>query len=112
MEAFLRARPYFSLTANVQGGTAETVARQVIAHGDIAGLRGPTIARVFPKSPDDDTDWYAVTVIVAEARLLEAVEALRRAGAADITAMKISYVFESKAWSYEALLRALNGQQE
>jgi len=106
MESSLRARPFLSVTANVQGGTPEAVARRVIAHGDL-GLQGPTIARVHPKSADDDTDWYAVTVIVSRDRLQDAVDSLRRAGAADITAIQVAYVFESKAWSYEALLRAI-----
>lgn len=112
MEAYLRARPYLSVTANVEGGTAETVARRVIAHTDLAGLQGPTIARVFPKSADDDADWYAVTVIVPRDRLQDAVDALRRAGAADITATQLSYVFQSKAWSYEALLRTIQAPDE
>lgn len=111
MESYLRARPLLSLTANVQGGTAESVALQVIAHGDLAGLRGPTIARVYPKSPDDDTDWFAVTIVVPRDRLQDAVDALRRAGAADITAIQLAYAFEGKAWSYEALVRSLNGEQ-
>lgn len=107
MESSLRARPFLSVTANVQGGTPEAVARRVIAHGDIAGLQGPTIARVHPKSAEDDTDWYAVTVIVSRDRLQDAVDSLRRAGAADITAVQVAYVFEGKAWSYEALVRAI-----
>lgn len=111
MEAYLRARPFLSVTANVQGAAGEQVAREVIRHGDVAGLRGPTIARVYPKSPEDDSDWFAVTIVVARDRLQEAVDALRRAGAADITALQLSYVFESKAWSYEALLRALDGSR-
>ena len=106
MESSLRARPFLSLTANVQGGTPEAVARRVIAHGSL-GLQGPTIARVHPKTLDDDSDWYAVTVIVPRNRLQDAVDSLRRAGAADITAVQVAYVFESKAWSYEALLRAV-----
>jgi ATP phosphoribosyltransferase len=106
MESSLRARPFLSVTANVQGGTPEAVARRVIAHGDL-GLQGPTIARVHPKSAEDDTDWYAVTVIVSRDRLQDAVDSLRRAGAADITAIQVAYVFESKAWSYEALLHAI-----
>jgi ATP phosphoribosyltransferase len=107
MEAYLRARPFFSITANVQGGTAETVARQVIEHSEVAGLQGPTIARVFPKTQDDDSDWYAVTVIVSDDRLNAAVKAMRRAGGASITAVKISYVFEDRSWAYEGLLSAL-----
>ncbi len=107
MESSLRARPFLSVTANVQGGTPESVARRVIAHGDLAGLQGPTIARVHPKSAGDDSEWYAVTVIVSRDRLQDAVDSLRRAGAADITAVQVAYVFDSKAWSYEALLRAI-----
>jgi ATP phosphoribosyltransferase len=108
MEAYLRARPFFSITANVQGGTPETVARQVIAHSDVAGLQGPTVARVFPKTPDDDSDWYAVTVIISEDKVQAAADAMRRAGAASVTYVKISYIFEDKSWHYEALLRALH----
>jgi ATP phosphoribosyltransferase len=106
MEAYLRARKYVSVTANVQGGSVEAVARQVTAHPDIAGLRGPTIARVYPKPPHDDQDWYAVTIIVARDRLLDAVDALRRAGGSEISAQELAYAFEQKAGSYEALLRA------
>jgi ATP phosphoribosyltransferase-like protein len=94
------------VTANVQGGTPEAVAQRVIAQGGL-GLQGPTIARVHPKTHDDDSDWYAVTVIVSRDRLQEAVDSLRRAGAADITAVQVAYVFENKAWSYEALARAI-----
>ena len=107
MEASLRARPFLSITANVQGASSDIVARKVIAQGDVAGLQGPTIARVYPKSSDDDTEWFAVTIIVPKDRLQDAVDALRRAGASDITALQISYVFESKAWSFEALLHSL-----
>jgi ATP phosphoribosyltransferase len=112
MEAYLRARPFLSVTANVQGGTAEMVARHVIGHGEVAGLQGPTIARVYPKSAETGVEWYAVTIIVARDRLQEAVDALRRAGAADITAVQLSYVFESRSWSQEALLRALDDRGE
>ena len=106
VEATLRARDYFSLTANIRGESPEAVARLVTAHGEVAGLRGPTVARVYPKAGGDDT-WFAVTVVVGGALLLRAVEALRRAGAADVTAQPLRYVFEHKAWSYEALLREL-----
>ena len=88
------------------------VARHVISHGDIAGLQGPTIARVYPKSAETDSEWYAVTIIVARDRLQDAVDGLRRAGAADITAVQLSYVFESKSWSHEGLLRALEERGE
>lgn len=109
MEAYLRSRGFVSVTANVQGESFESVARHVTAHTDVAGLQGPTIARVFPKPPHDDEDWFAVTVIVARPRLQDAVDALRRAGASDMTAVELAYIFEHKAWSFESLLRGLGG---
>jgi ATP phosphoribosyltransferase len=107
MEASIRARPFLSLTANVQGSSAESVARNVIAHGDVAGLQGPTIARVYPRVPEEGSEWFAVTVVVPKDRLQDAVDSLRRAGASDITAFQVSYVYESRAWSFEALLRSI-----
>lgn len=109
MEAYQRSREFVSVTANVQGDSFESVAQHVTAHTDAAGLQGPTIAKVFPKPPHDDQDWFAVTVIVARQRLQDAVDALRRAGASDMTAVELAYIFEHKAWSYEALVRALGG---
>jgi ATP phosphoribosyltransferase len=107
MEASIRARPFLSLTANVQGSSAESVARNVIAYGDVAGLQGPTIARVYPRIPEEGSEWFAVTVVVPKDRLQDAVDSLRRAGASDITAFQVSYVYESRAWSFEALLRSI-----
>jgi ATP phosphoribosyltransferase len=79
----------------------------------VAGLRGPTVARVFPKDglPDavGEGDWFALTVVVGEDVLLPAVESLRRAGASEVTATQVRYVFEHKSWTFEALKRQLHG---
>lgn len=77
VEAVLRAREYFSLTANIRGDSAEAVARLASAHGDVTGLQGPTISRVYPKHGEGEA-WFAVTVVVQLPLLLSAVEALRR----------------------------------
>jgi ATP phosphoribosyltransferase len=106
IEAYLRSRRQVSITANIQGESAEAVARRVMASGGAAGLRGPTVARVFPK--DAEGEWFALTVIVAEDALLAAVESLRRAGASEITATQVRYVFEHRSWSFEALKRQLS----
>lgn len=108
MEACLRSRQRVSITANIPGQSAEEVARRVLASGGVAGLRGPTIARVFPKEPlDGDGDWFALTVVVAEDVLLPTVEALRRAGAGEVSATQVRYVFEHRSWTFEALKRQL-----
>jgi hypothetical protein len=72
------------------------------------------VSRVFPKDPTraDELSWFAVTIIVTEKLLLPAIEALRRAGASDITATPVRYVFERKSWTFEALRRHLTGDTE
>jgi ATP phosphoribosyltransferase len=108
IDAYLRARQQVSITANIRGESAEAVARLVLAGDVVGGLRGPTIARVFPKDASDG-DWFALTVVVHEEVLLPAVESLRRAGASDITAIQVRYVFQAKSWTYEALKHQLHG---
>jgi len=107
----LRSRQQVSVTANMPGESAEDVAQRVLSSGGVMGLRGPTIARVFPKESREDT-WFALTVVVGEDVLLSSVEALRRAGASEISATQVRYVFESKSWTYEALKRQLHGPTE
>jgi ATP phosphoribosyltransferase len=107
-EAYLRSRQHVSITANIPGESAEAVARRVLASGGVAaGLRGPTIARVFPKDASDG-EWFALTVVVSEDVLLPSVEALRRAGASEVTAIQVRYVFEHRSWTFEALKRQLS----
>jgi ATP phosphoribosyltransferase len=106
IEAYLRGRNYVSLTANVRGDSEDVVARRITAHEAIAGLRGPTISRVYPKA-GGERDWFAVTVVVRRDLLLAAVENLRKAGAAEVSVVDVHYVFEHRSWSYEALQRQL-----
>lgn len=108
IEAHLRARGFYSLTANIHGDSPEAIARLVTSHAEVAGLRGPTVSRVYPKA-GGETGWYAATVVVEESLLLKAVDALRKAGAADVTAMPLRYVFEHRAWTFEGLRRQLFG---
>jgi ATP phosphoribosyltransferase len=49
MEAHLRAKSYYRLTANVRGRSAEEVSATVLARPGLAGLRGPTVARVYTR---------------------------------------------------------------
>jgi ATP phosphoribosyltransferase len=107
MEAYLRSRRQVSITANIRGDSAEAVARRVLASGAAAGLRGPTVARVFPKDVAEHDEWFALTVVVGEDGLLQAVEALRRAGASEVSATQVRYVFEHRSWTFEALKRQL-----
>ncbi|MCC7369590.1 MAG: ATP phosphoribosyltransferase [Chloroflexi bacterium] len=107
IEAQMRSRDYYSLTGNIRGDSPEAVARRVTSHTEVAGLRGPTISKVYPKLGGEE-GWYAATVVVQSKLLVQAVDALRRAGAGDVSVAPLRYVFQAKCWSFERLCRQLN----
>lgn len=107
-EARLRVRDYRIITSNIQGESEEAVARHVLARVETAGTEGPTVSRVFPKTPaSDGRGWYAVNLIVESRLLLSAIDHLRRSGASGITVVRPDYVFEQASSAYLALLADL-----
>lgn len=109
LEARDRAGLHYSLTANIRGASAESVADMLVRRPELAGLKGPTIARVYSKQTGEQ-DWYAVTIVVRHRNLLQAVEHLRAIGADSVTAAPTSYVFEDVCRSYAALLASLGAR--
>lgn len=106
MEARLRAKRYYSITANIRGSSKEDVAQQLINFTDVAGLQGPTISSVYSRL-GEDANWFAVTVVVPVSSLLSAVEHLRCLGGNGITVTSPNYVFEGESIAYRKLLSAL-----
>ena len=100
MEGHLRAEPYYRVTANVRGSSAEEVSSTVLARPDLAGLRGPTVARVYNV---EEQDWYNVSLLIKKDQLLEAVDHLRICGAIDVAASQLSYLFDGHSDAYQAL---------
>ena len=100
IEAHLRAEPYYRLSANVQGPSADAVSAMILARPALAGLRGPTVARVYNV---EEQDWFSVSLLVKKDRLLEAVYHLRSCGAEDVAASQLSYLFDGRSHAYEAL---------
>jgi ATP phosphoribosyltransferase len=108
IEANLEAKKYASITANIRGQSPENVAQSL--HQDhsellgLAGLRGPTIAKVYAAH---EADWYAVTILVKQHDLLNAIDHLRQAGGTDIAVFSPDYVFGSHSNTFQALLKKL-----
>ena len=100
MEAHLRAEPYYRLTANVQGASAESVSASILTRPDLAGLRGPTVSRVYNV---EEQDWHSVSLLVKKEMLLEAVDHLRSCGAIDIAASQVNYLFDGYSQAYHNL---------
>lgn len=100
MEAHLGAEPFYRITANVQGTSAEAVSSIIVARPDLAGLRGPTVSRVYNI---EGQDWFSVSLLVQKERLMEAVDHLRNCGAEDIAASQLSYLFDGRSQAYQSL---------
>jgi ATP phosphoribosyltransferase len=100
MEGHLRAEPYYRLTANVRAASAEEVSSTVLARPDLAGLRGPTVARVYNI---EEQGWFNVSLLIKKGQLLEAVDHLRDCGAIDVAASQLSYLFDGHSEAYENL---------
>ena len=102
MEASLRAQDFYSLIANVAGESAEAVAQRIVQRPELAGLTGPTISPVYPKSGAGH--WFAVNVVVDHARLITAIDHLREIGATGMEAIPTKYVFEDRCRAFERLV--------
>ena len=110
LEAHLRADPYYRITANVQGRSAEDVSAMILARPEIAGIQGPTVARVFSV---EEEDWYAVSLLIRKNRLLDVVSHLRECGGVDIAAAQLSYLFKGESQAFARFMdrvASMNGQ--
>jgi len=84
----------------VRGASAQEVSGSILSQPHLAGLRGPTVARVYNL---EEQDWYSVSLLVRKDRLLEAVDHLRECGGADIAAAQVSYLFDGYSAAYHQL---------
>ncbi|MCY4436987.1 MAG: ATP phosphoribosyltransferase [Chloroflexi bacterium] len=106
IEASQSAEPYSTLTANMQGDSAEAIAAKLAAFPEVGGLLGPTIARVFARDEQDDS-WFAVTVQVKSKDLLSAVASLRQADCMSVSVTSPHYIFARESSLYRGLLQTL-----
>ena len=104
VEGHLRAGSYYCLTANVRGASPEAVSANILVSPGLAGLQGPTVARVYNV---EEEDWYAVSLVVPKEKLLDAVDHLRWAGGIDVSASQVDYLFKDHCRAYQKLLEAV-----
>ena len=104
VEAYIRARDFQRLSANIQGESEEEVAEMVMRERELAGIHGPTISRVYS---DDGKMWFGVQLVVQRKDMIRVVDHLRALGGSGITVNEAAYVFRSECESFDALLAAL-----
>ena len=104
VEAYIRARDFQRLSANIQGESEEEVAAMVMRERELAGIHGPTISRVYS---DDGKMWFGVQLVVQRKDMIRVVDHLRALGGSGITVNEAAYVFRSECESFDALVAAL-----
>lgn len=109
IDAALQGRDFYTVTANVQGTSAEAVAALVAGNPLTRGLQGPTIAPIYTPSslPDENHQWYTVTIMIRNSDLLVTVEHLRSIGGVQTIVTPARYVFLGHSPSIERLERLL-----
>ena len=100
IEGRMRSLDFYTITANMKGEDADSLAAYVLKHADISGLRGPTISKVYS---GDGNGWFSVTVIVEKGKLLGAVDQFRELGGSSVTVSQPDYVFHSECSAVERL---------
>jgi ATP phosphoribosyltransferase len=108
-DAHLRAANFHNIIANIHGESPEAVAQQVLSQPDLRGLQGPTISPVYLSDPNN-REWFAISLVVRQERLVQAVEQLRGIGASGVVVLPATYIFEDEPSTYHRLIRELKGE--
>ncbi|KAA3665267.1 MAG: ATP phosphoribosyltransferase [Chloroflexi bacterium] len=108
IEAHLRARGSYLITANVRGDSPEAIANLMFEQKTIGGLQGPTISKVVsPQKLSGNGNWYAVNIVVSKNKLVSAIAELRAIGGSGVIVSPCTYIFEEEPARYRAMLTAL-----
>lgn len=104
IEAHLRAEGSFLITANMRGESPVSIAALMRPKQHIGGLQGPTISQVITH---DDSNWFAINIIVPKEDLFAAIAELRSIGGSGVIVTPCKYIFEEEPARYRGMLAAL-----
>lgn len=109
-EAYLRARPFYSIISDVLAESPDEILKQIMADPDLSGTKGPTISKVYTVS--NNMARFNVQLVVESKFVERAVEHIRNIGGTHVLVTKISYMFEAQSHYYEALLQRLKRPEQ
>jgi ATP phosphoribosyltransferase len=107
IDAALEGKSYSQVTVNMRGSSDQDIARRLAAHPITRGLQGPTIAPIYGTHEDETGQWMTITLILANKRLLEAIDLLRAHGATDVVVTPVRYLFRNRSYTFERLCDTL-----
>ncbi len=102
-EAHLRAEQHYNIIANVRGDSAESVAQKLHQYPVLSGLQGPTISPIYPKSPDENGHWYAMSLVVHKSDMQKAVQQIRGIGGSGVVVSPALFIFEEEPERWKRL---------
>eukprot|EP00850_Spirogloea_muscicola_P013111 SM000087S23393 [mRNA] locus=s87:518115:521714:+ [translate_table: standard] len=109
LEAHLKAKELFTVTANIRGTSEEEVAKRILNQTSYPGLQGPTVSKVFTSTENGTVklDYFALVVCVPKKQLYAAVRELRAAGGSGVLVSPLTYIFDEETPRWRALLDTL-----
>ncbi len=107
IEAHLRAKDSFQITANIRGDSPEAIALAMSDKKHIVGLQGPTISQVIPHNGEN---WFAINIIVHKTELFTAVSEIRAIGGSGVIVTPCAFIFEEEPTRYNAMLKIIHGK--
>ncbi|KAH7387081.1 hypothetical protein KP509_16G004200 [Ceratopteris richardii] len=109
IEAYLRAKDQFLITANMRGKSKDEVANLILEGTNFHGLQGPTINTVFTKKNGKvQEDYCAVVICVTKKYLYDAVKQLRKVGGSGVLVSPLTYIFDEEPARVQKLMKKLN----
>jgi ATP phosphoribosyltransferase len=93
VEAYLRGQENYLVVANMRGSDPAEIARALLAHPELGGLQGPTVAPVYTREGEL---WHSVSIVVHKDRLIPSVRALRSVGGSGVIVSPLTYLFEEE----------------
>jgi ATP phosphoribosyltransferase len=117
-EAHLTAGKFYSVIANMHGGSAEEVAGKILGSEGLRGLQGPTVSPVYtPGSVDGGGNngstsggapqLFGATICVPKKQLYASVKELRKLGGSGVLVQPMTYIFDEEPVRWRQLLDKL-----
>ena len=104
MDAAMIGRNFYQIVVDVQGSSAQSVAKTVAQNPLTKGLLSPTVTPIYTGTKPD---WFTVTVTVDSRNMLEAVNYLRSVGGIHAIVTPVRYLFLENSTTFDKLLQNL-----